>query len=332
MAELVPTVPARRALHALGGASATWYRRRTPRLPGALRRRPAPPLALSASERQRILQMLTGPRFADLTPYTAWARLLDEDGIYLASVRTFYRVLAAEGLVQERRNQLVHPAHVKPELIATAPNQVWSWDITRLRSTMKWRFFYLYVLLDIFSRYVVGWLVAGAENAGLAQALIEDTCQKYAIARGHLTLHSDRGSPMRAKTTAELFVDLGVAASFSRPRVSNDNPFSEAQFKTLKYRPEFPDRFDGIEHARAHLRHFFAWYNDEHRHSAIGLMTPAAVHFGHAAAIDTQRRHVLQAAYAAHPERFKGRIPTPPALPEIVGINLPNPESDGDRQ
>jgi putative transposase len=326
VAELVPAVPARRALRALGGSSATWYRRRTPRLPGRPRRRALPPLALSSPERQRIVEVLTGPRFVDVTPYTAWARLLDEDGVYLASVRTFYRVLAAEGLVQERRNQLVHPAHVKPELQATGPNQVWSWDITRLRSTMKWQFFYLYVLIDIYSRYVVGWLLAGAENAGLAQALIEETCEKYGIARDTLTLHSDRGSPMRAKTTAELFVDLGVAASFSRPRVSNDNPFSEAQFKTLKYRPEFPERFAGIAHARAHLREFFAWYNDEHRHSGIGFMTPASVHFGRAAAIDERRRRVLEAAYAAHPERFKGRIPTPPMLPDIVGINLPNPE------
>jgi putative transposase len=192
---------------------------------------------------------------------------------------------------------------------------------------MKWRFFYLYVLLDIFSRYVVGWLVAGAENAGLARELIEQSCDNHGIERDTLTLHSDRGSPMRAKTTAELFVDLGVAASFSRPRVSNDNPFSEAQFKTLKYRPEFPERFESLEHARAHLRRFFAWYNDEHRHSGIGFMTPAAVHFGRARAIDEQRRRVLQAAYAAHPERFKGRLPTPPALPEIVGINLPKTQS-----
>ncbi len=326
VAELVSSVPTRRALRALGGSPATWYRRRAPRLLGAQRRRVVPPLALSASERQRIVATLTGPRFADVTPYTAYARLLDEDAIYLASVRTFYRVLAAEGLVQERRNQLVHPAHLKPELIATGPNQVWSWDITRLRSTMKWQFFYLYVLIDIFSRYVVGWLVAGAENAGLARALIEETCEKYSIERDTLTLHSDRGSPMRAKTTAELFVDLGVAASFSRPRVSNDNPFSEAQFKTLKYRPEFPERFAGIAHARTHLREFFAWYNDTHRHSGIGFMTPASVHFGHAPAIDEQRRRVLEAAYAAHPERFKGRLPTPPALPEIVGINLPETE------
>lgn len=327
VAELVATVPTRRALAALGGSSATWYRRRAPRRPAGLPRRCAPPLALSVPERQRILQTLTSPRFADATPYTAWARLLDEDGTYLASVRTFYRVLAAEGLIRERRNQLVHPAHVKPELVATGPNQVWSWDITRLRSTMKWQFFHLYVLIDIFSRYVVGWLLAGAENAGLARALIEETCEKYGIERDTLTLHSDRGSPMRAKTTAELFVDLGVAASFSRPRVSNDNPFSEAQFKTLKYRPEFPERFAGIAHARAHLREFFDWYNDEHRHSGIGFMTPASVHFGRASAIDERRRRLLEAAYATHPERFKGRVPTPPALPKIVGINLPKPES-----
>jgi putative transposase len=325
VAELVPALATRRALRALGAAPATWYRRRAPRAQRAARPRPAPPLALSVSERETILAVLNSPRLADCTPYTAWARLLDE-GTYLASVRTFYRVLAAEGLVHERRAQLVHPAHVKPELVATGPNQVWSWDITRLRATLKWQHFYLYVLLDIFSRYVVGWLVAGHENAGLASALIEETCAKHGIDRDTLTLHSDRGSPMRAKTTAELLVDLGVAASYSRPRVSNDNPFSEAQFKTLKYRPEFPERFDGIEHARVHLRRFFAWYNDAHRHSGIGFMTPAAVHFGQAAAMQQQRAAVLAAAYRAHPERFKGRLPTPPALPEIVGINLPPPE------
>jgi putative transposase len=325
VAELVPAIATRRALRALGAAHATWYRRRTPRGPRAARLRPAPPLALSVSERETILAVLNSPRLADCTPYTAWARLLDE-GTYLASVRTFYRMLSASGLVHERRAQLVHPAHAKPELVATAANQVWSWDITRLRSTLKWQHFYLYVLLDIFSRYVVGWLVAGAENAGLASALIEETCDKYGIARDTLTLHSDRGSPMRAKTTAELLVDLGVAASYSRPRVSNDNPFSEAQFKTLKYRPEFPARFDGIEQARVHLRRFFGWYNDEHRHSGIGFMTPAAVHFGQAPAMQRQRAAVLAAAYRAHPERFKGKRPTPPALPEIVGINLPPPQ------
>jgi len=323
VAELVPALPARRALVALGASHATWYRRRKPHLTRALTRR-LPPLALSVSERERILATLNSARFADCTPYTAWARLLDE-GVYLASVRTFYRVLAACGEVRERRDQLVHPAHAKPELLAHAPNQVWSWDITRLKGALKWQHFYLYVLIDIFSRYVVGWLLASAENAGLAAALIEESCAKHGVGRDTLTLHSDRGSPMRAKSTAELLVDLGVAASFSRPRVSNDNPFSEAQFKTLKYRPQFPERFDGIEHARAHLRAFFAWYNDEHRHSGIGFMTPAAVHFGQAAAMQRQRTAVLEAAYRTHPHRFKGKAPTPPALPTIVGINLPKP-------
>ena len=327
VAELVPAMALRPALRGLGGSHATWYRRRALRLQRLARVRPAPPLALSAAERTSILQTLNAPRFADCTPYTAWARLLDE-GVYLASIRTFYRVLAASGMVNERRNQLIHPAHAKPELIATGPNQVWSWDITRLRSSLKWQFFYLYVLIDIFSRYVVGWLVAGAENAGLATQLIEDTCDKHGIARDTLTLHSDRGSPMRAKSTAELLVDLGVAASFGRPRISNDNPFSEAQFKTLKYRPDFPERFDGIERARSHLRPFFHWYNHEHRHSGIGFMTPAAVHWGTAPALQAQRAQVLQAAYRAHPQRFKGKLPTPHALPTIVGINMPKPNTE----
>jgi putative transposase len=323
VAELVPGLPVRRALAVFGASHATWYRRRRPRAE-VRRRRGAPPLALAAPERQAILEVLNSPRFADATPYTAWARLLDE-GMYLGSVRTFYRILATAGQVCERRNQLVHPPHAKPELVATAPNQVWSWDITRLRGSLKWQYFYLYVLIDIFSRYVVGWLVAQAENAGLAGALIEESCAKHGVARDTLTLHSDRGSPMRAKGTAELLVDLGVAASYSRPRVSNDNPFSEAQFKTLKYRPEFPERFEGLDHARAHLRAFFAWYNEEHRHSGIGFMTPAEVHFGHGAALHAQRAQVLKAAYAANPARFKHRVPTPPALPSMVGINLPKP-------
>lgn len=323
VADLVLALPVRRALGAFGASHATWYRRGKPRA-APCTRRGAPPLALAASERQAIVEVLNSPRFADATPYTAWARLLDE-GVYLASVRTFYRILAAAGQLCERRAQLVHPPHAKPELLAAAPNQVWSWDITRLRGSLKWQYFYLYVLIDIFSRYVVGWLLAQAENAGLAGALIEESCAKHGVARDTLTLHSDRGSPMRAKSTAELLVDLGVAASFSRPRVSNDNPFSEAQFKTLKYRPEFPERFEGLEHARAHLRTFFAWYNEEHRHSGIGFMTPAAVHFGQGAALHAQRTQVLQAAYAANPARFKHRVPTPPALPTVVGINLPKP-------
>jgi len=325
VAELVPAMPTRTALRALAAAPATWYRRRALRVVRTVRLRPAPPLSLATAERERILQTLNSPRFIDVTPYTAYAQLLDE-GIYLGSVRTFYRLLATAGELRERRDQLVHPAHVMPQLSATAPNQVWSWDISKLRSTLKWHFFYLYVLLDLYSRNVVGWLVAEAENAALASALIEESCTKHGTTRDTLTLHSDRGSPMRAKNTAELLVNLGVAASFSPPRVSNDNPFSEAQFKTLKYRPDFPKRFAGIEHARTHLREFFGWYNDEHRHSGIGFMTPASVHFGRSRAIDEHRRHVLQAAYAAHPERFKGRVLIPPALPDVVGINLPPPQ------
>ena len=309
----------------MGASHATWYRRRTQRAARLRSREVPPPLALSAAERGTILEVLNSDRFADATPYTAFARLLDE-GTYLASVRTLYRILAASGQSQERRNQLIHPAHAKPELLATGPNQVWSWDITRLRGSLKWQFFYLYVLIDIFSRYVVGWLVAGAENAGLAAALIEETCDKHGVARDSLILHSDRGSTMRAKSTAELLVDLGVAASFSRPRVSNDNPFSEAHFKTLKYRPQFPACFEGIGHARAHSREFFPWYNHEHRHSGIGFMTPAAVHFGTAPALWQQRAAVLQAAYLAHPERFKGKLPVPPKLPTVVGINMPKPQ------
>ena len=328
----MPAVPVRCALRTLGASHATWYRRRSPRRVTSARVRAAPPLALSAPERAEILAELNAPRFADCTPYTAYARLLDE-GRYLGSVRTMYRVLGAAGMNRERRNQLQHPAHAKPELTATDANQVWSWDITRIRGSLKWQFFYLYVLIDIFSRYVVGWVIARAENAGIAQALIEETCLKYGLKRDSLILHSDRGSPMRAKGTAELLVDMGVAASFSRPRVSNDNPFSEAHFKTLKYRPEFPRCFESIEHARAFLRTFFAWYNEEHRHSGIGFMTPAAVHFGHAGALHAQRARVLAAAYAAHPARFKSRFPVPPELPEIVGINLPEtttPESRHD--
>jgi putative transposase len=324
VAELVPQIATRLALRAVGVSHATWYRRRAPRT-ARRRSRAVPPLALSMTERGAIVALLNSERFADATPYTAFARLLDE-GTYLASVRTMYRILAASGQSQERRHQLIHPAHVKPELLATGPNQVWSWDITRLRGSLKWQFFYLYVLIDIFSRYVVGWLVAGAENAGLASMLIEETCAKHGVARDALTLHSDRGSPMRAKTTAELLVDLGVAASFSRPRVSNDNPFSEAHFKTLKYRPQFPARFEGIEHARAYAREFFPWYNHQHHHSGIGFMTPAAMHFGTAPALWQQRAAVLQAAYLAHPERFKGKHPMPPKLPTVVGINLPKPQ------
>jgi putative transposase len=252
--------------------------------------------------------------------------LLDE-GIYLGSVSTMYRVLRAHDEVHERRRQATHPAAKKPELLASKPNEVWSWDITKLLGPQKWTWFYLYVILDIFSRYVPGWMLAHAENARLAEALLADTVAKQDIARGQLTIHADRGSPMVAKPVAFLLADLGVTKSHSRPHVSNDNPYSESQFRTLKYRPTFPDRFGCFEDAHAFCSRFFGWYNDEHRHSGIGLHTPADVHYGRAAAVRQLRAVVLDAAYAEHPERFVRKPPQPPALPPAVWINEPQEDT-----
>lgn len=249
------------------------------------------------------------------------ATLLDE-GRYLCSLRTMYRILAEAHEGRERRNQLRHVA-ATPELLATRPNEVWSWDITKLLGPAKWTYYSLYVILDIFSRYVVGWMVAHRERASLAERLIAATCVKQEIQPDQLTIHADRGSSMTSKPVALLLADLGITRTHSRPHVSNDNPFSEAQFKTLKYRPEFPDRFDSLEHARAFCHPFFTWYNTAHRHGGIGLLTPAMVHHGHAATVCGQRRAVLAAAYAAHPERFVRQAPTPPALPTAVWINPP---------
>jgi putative transposase len=222
-----------------------------------------------------------------------------------------------------RRNQLRHPAYSKPELLATGPNQLWSWDITKLRGPAKWSYYYLYTILDVFSRYVPGWMIADRELARLAEELITATCEKQGIQPGQLTLHADRGSSMSSKPVALLLADLGVTKTHSRPYVSNDNPYSESQFKTMKYRPDFPDRFGCIEDARAWARPFFQWYNHDHHHSALGLMTPATVHFGQAQQVTDQRQQVLQVAYAAHPERFVGGEPKPPCLPEEVWINRP---------
>ncbi len=285
----------------------------------------APPLALSETERQVLRDVLCGERFADCAPPTIYATLLDE-GTYLASVRTMYRLLAVDGQVRERRNQLTHPIYAKPELLATGPNQVWSWDITKVKGPVKWTYFHLYVILDIFSRYVVGWMIAPRESAQLAEQLIAQTVAKQNIAPGELTLHADRGTSMRSKTVAELLLDLEVTKSHSRPYVSDDNPFSEAHFKTLKYRPDFPQRFGCIEDARAHCQRFFPWYNDDHRHSGIGYMTPAAVHYGQAQEMFTLRAHTLDAAFMANPKRFKGNCPQPPKLPVAAWINPPKKE------
>jgi putative transposase len=240
-----------------------------------------------------------------------------------------YRILETEGELKERRNQLVRPQYVKPELLAQAPNEVWSWDITKLKGPVKWTYYYLYVILDIFSRYVVGWMVAQRELAILARKLIEETMKKQLIQPGQLLIHADRGSSMTSKSVAFLMADLGVTKSHSRPSVSNDNPYSESQFKTMKYRPEFPERFGSIEHARAFSQTFFPWYNKEHYHSGLGLMTPEDVHYGRAPHIIKARQEVLLGAYERHPERFKGRIPKPDPLPAEVWINKPSPVCDG---
>jgi putative transposase len=271
--------------------------------------------------------VLNSERFQDCAPAVIQATLLDE-GEYLCSTRTMYRLLEEDGATRERRDQLTHPAYQKPELLATAPNQLWSWDITKLRGPVKWTYFYLYVILDVFSRYVVGWMVAPREAAELARKLIEETCEKQNIQPDQLSLHADRGSAMRSKPVALLLADLSVTKTHSRPYTSNDNPFSESQFRTLKYRPEFPDRFGCIQDSRAFCQMFFPWYNDEHRHSGIGMMTPAMVHYGLATDIRENRQRALDLAYAAHPNRFVRRRPTPPQLPKEVWINKPKQPDD----
>jgi len=274
-----------------------------------------------------VLAVLHEPRFVDLAPGQVYAQLLDE-GRYLCSPRTMYRVLSACQEVRERRDQLRHPAYTAPQLLATRPNEVWSWDITKLLGPAKWTYFHLYVILDVFSRYVVGWMVAHRESAQLAQKLIAATCARQGIAPGDLTLHADRGSSMTSKPVALLLADLGVTKTHSRPHVSNDNPFSEAQFKTLKYRPDFPERFAAIEAARAHGQVFFPWYNTVHRHSGIGLLTPHDVHYGLAEQRVAARAAILTAAHAAHPERFVAGHPRPPARPTAVWINPPPTTAD----
>ena len=289
----------------------------------APRRRPH--LALAACESQALLAMLNSERFTDSAPATVYATLLDE-GHYLGSVRTMYRLLAAHGGGRERRNQLCHPAYAKPELLATGPNQVWSWDITKLKGPAKWTCFHLYVILDIFSRMVVGWLIAERESADLAEQLIAETVARHAVIPGTLTLHADRGASMRSKPVAALLVDLDIVKSHSRPHVSDDNPYSESQFKTLKYRPDFPARFGCIEDGRAHCQAFFSWYNAVHRHSGIAFMTPHSVHYGLAANVQAVRTATLNAAFLAHPERFKSKAPQPPTLPTAAWINPPKKE------
>jgi putative transposase len=330
VAELAPQTGTRAACAAVGAAQASWYRRHQAS-PVPARLAPVPhtdrhqPRALAPFERQAIVDVLDSERFADVAPAEVWATLLDE-GTYLGSVSTFYRVLRERGEVRERRRQATHPATVKPELMATAPDQVWSWDITKLPGPAKWTYYYLYVIIDIFSRYVTGWMVAARESAALAERLISETCAKQRISPGQLTIHADRGSSMSSKPVAFLLADLGITQSHSRPHVSNDNPYSESQFKTLKYRPDFPARFTSIEHARAHCQVFFPWYNHEHRHSALGLHIAADIHYGRAPSVQAARADVLASAYTAHPERFASGPPAPPKLPAVSWINRPQPD------
>jgi putative transposase len=332
---LAPTVGVRAACDALAVPRASFYRHRPPLglepavaspPPAALELLPARAgsfRALSAAERQTVLDCLHSPRFQDVSPAAIHATLLDE-GVYHCSPRTMYRLLEQAGESRERRDQLTHPAYQKPELLATAPNQLWSWDITKLRGPVKWTYFYLYVILDVFSRYVVGWMVAPRETAVLAEDFMQETILKYDIAPGQLTIHADRGRVMRSKTVALLMADLGVSKTHSRPYVSDDNPYSESQFRTLKYMPEFPDRFGCIEDSRSFCIDFFDWYNGEHRHSGIGMLTPASVHFGQAEQVLMQRQNVLAAAYQQHPERFVRKPPAPLPLPKEVWINKPS--------
>ena len=321
---LAPRIGIAATCLALGVARATFYRAAQcpPSTCPSRGSRRTSSRALNGAEQHTILELLHAPAYVDQSPRTVFALLLDA-GRYLASVSTLYRLLRATGETRGRRNELTHPAYAKPELLATGPRQLWSWDITKLKGPAKWVCFHLYVILDVFSRYVVGWMIAPRESAELAQELIAATCDKETIAPGQLTLHADRGTSMRSKPVALLLVDLAVTKSHSRPHVSDDNPYSEAQFKTLKYQPDFPARFDSIEQARAFCQRFFAWYNHDHRHSGIGYMTPAAVHTGQAQRLYDARQCVLDQAFVAHPERFTRGHPTPPALPLQVGINLP---------
>ena len=312
------------ACAALGLSRATFNRRQAAlKLPPTpVRPRPKPARALTTHERQGVLDLLREPHYVDLAPAEIYASLLDQ-GVYHCSIRTMYRILGEHDEIKERRRQLRHPVYQKPELLAQGPNQVWSWDISKLMGPKKWTYFYLYVIIDIFSRRVVGWCVADAESAALFKPLFQDAAAKHAVSPGQLTLHADRGPSMKAKATALLLADLGVTKSHSRPYTSNDNPFSESHFKTMKYQPQFPKRFGCIQDAKVFCRHFFDWYNRDHHHLGIGLMTPDQVHYGQADEVHAARQTILDQAFQANPDRFVNKKPEPPQKPTAVWINPP---------
>ena len=324
--ELALQIGMAKACRGLGLSRATQHRRLQPKVRSLAKR--IPPLKLGVAEQAIVLAELMSPRFVDSAPHQVYASLLDE-GRYLCSIRTMYRLLASQQAVRERRDQRIHPVYARPELVAVAPNHVWSWDITKLKTTVKWTYFYLYVVIDIFSRYVVGWMLSTRETGALARDFVEQIVLREDIPIDQLTLHADRGSPMRSRTLAEKLTDLSIEASFARPQQSNDNPFSESLFKTLKYAPVFPECFDSSDHARAVLTPFFDHYNHHHRHTGIGLMTPAAVHRGDAPRITATRALTLQEAFVLHPERFKGNLPKPPVVPDKVYINPPIAQDTG---
>ena len=329
--QLAPQIGLSAACQVLGIPRSSLYRARQPRPEP----RPKPARGLSLTEKAQVRQVLNSERFQDAAPRQVYARLLDEQ-VYLCHWRTMYRILKEHDQVRERRHTHRHPTYTKPELVATGPNQLWSWDITKLHGPAKWVYYYLYVIVDVFSRYAVGWLLAEVESAELAEQLIRASCRKQGIIKHQLILHSDRGSPMKAKTVNQLLTDLSIIKSHSRPHVPDDNPYSEAQFKTLKYHPTFPDQFASPVEARTWARTFFAWYNNDFYHTSLGLLTPTSVHYGQAELILSQRQQVLQAAYSAHPQRFGRGQPQLSELPTQVWINqpqpttilLPNPNSD----
>lgn len=314
-----PSVPIFRACHALNVSRATVYRNTRPSSPPSPRSRAASPRRLSDEERGAVMDVLHSPEFVDQPPHEVYATLLS-GGVYLASVRTMYRLLAERGETQERRNQRRALVHPKPSLTATAPNQVWTWDITKLATTAVGVFLHAYVIIDLFSRYVVGWMVAAKECKHLAAQLFAETIARHGVEPG-LKVHADRGSAMKSDTLAQLLATLGVERSFSRPRVSDDNAFSEAQFKTLKYQPDYPGRFLGEVHARGWLASFFGWHNDEHHHSGLALFTPADVFFARVDQIRAVRQAALDEAYQAHPERFPHGPPRVALPPSEVSIN-----------
>jgi putative transposase len=328
--ELTPVLGSvRAACKAAGRPQANHYRRhrKSPKPDKPVRERKAQPRALTPAERDTVRAVLNSPTFADMAPASVYHELLDE-GVHLCSPSTMYRILHAYNEVKERRRQAVHPARVKPELVATQPNQCWSWDITKLHGPTKGTYYHLYVIIDIYSRYVVGWLLADVECKFLAEKLLADTIAKQNINRSQLTIHADNGSSMASKPVAFLLADLGVTKSHSRPHTSNDNPYSESHFRTLKYRPDFPDTFGSIEDARAFCQRFFSWYNNEHYHSGVAWLHPVDVHYGRAEAVRAVRAEVLNTAYARNPDRFVNQPPQPAALPTAAWINQPPKQNE----